>query len=48
MDDLEALSIVVIAVINRPDQLGTALLRPGRFDRLIYLPLPDEASRKSQ
>ena len=44
----EALGIVVIAVINRPDQLGTALLRPGRFDRLIYLPLPDEASRKSQ
>jgi transitional endoplasmic reticulum ATPase len=39
---------VVIAATNRPDQLDAAILRPGRFDRLIYIPLPDEASRQSQ
>jgi transitional endoplasmic reticulum ATPase len=49
MDGKEALnSVVVIAATNRPDQLDRALLRPGRFDRLIYVPLPDEESRQSQ
>jgi len=49
MDGKEALNgVVVIAATNRPDQLDTALLRPGRFDRLIYVPLLDEASRQSQ
>jgi transitional endoplasmic reticulum ATPase len=37
--------IVVIAATNRPDMVDTAVLRPGRFDRLIYVPEPDEKSR---
>jgi transitional endoplasmic reticulum ATPase len=37
--------IVVIAATNRPDMIDTAVLRPGRFDRLIYVPEPDEQSR---
>lgn len=46
MDGIEALhSIVVIAATNRPDILDPAILRPGRFDRLIYVPSPDEKSR---
>lgn len=35
----------ILAATNRPDILDTALLRPGRFDRLIYFPLPNEAAR---
>jgi cell division protease FtsH len=39
--------IVVMAATNRRDVLDDALLRPGRFDRLIYVPLPDRASREA-
>ena len=39
--------IVVMAATNRRDVLDEALLRPGRFDRLIYVPLPDRASREA-
>jgi cell division protease FtsH len=39
--------ILVIAATNRKDVLDAALLRPGRFDRIINVPLPDRESRKS-
>ncbi|RMD57995.1 AAA family ATPase [Candidatus Woesearchaeota archaeon] len=46
IDGLEAMSdIVVMGATNRPDILDTALLRPGRFDRIILTPAPDKASR---
>ena len=46
MDGLVTLSdIVVIAATNRPDMVDPAVLRPGRFDRMIYVPEPDEKSR---
>ncbi|MEM4703809.1 MAG: CDC48 family AAA ATPase [Candidatus Bathyarchaeia archaeon] len=46
MDGLVTLEdIVVIAATNRPDIVDPAVLRPGRFDRLIYVPEPDEKSR---
>ncbi len=37
--------VKILAATNRPDILDPALLRPGRFDRLIYFPLPDEKAR---
>ncbi len=37
--------VVVIAATNRPDIIDPAVLRPGRFDRLIYVPAPDEKAR---
>ena len=37
--------VVLIAATNRPDILDSALLRPGRLDRLIYVPLPDLEAR---
>jgi transitional endoplasmic reticulum ATPase len=39
--------IIVLAATNRPDSIDTALLRPGRFDRLVYVPPPDWAARKA-
>jgi len=38
-------NVFVIGATNRPEQLDPALCRPGRLDQLIYVPLPDEASR---
>jgi transitional endoplasmic reticulum ATPase len=47
LDGIEELhDVVVIAATNRPDLIDPALLRPGRFDRLIYVPPPDKESRK--
>src|SRR5512136_3044454 len=46
MDGITTLQdIVVIAATNRPDMVDQAVIRPGRFDRLIYVPEPDEKSR---
>lgn len=46
IDGMESLNeIVIIGATNRPDILDNALLRPGRFDRLIYVPPPDEKTR---
>jgi len=48
LDGLEELhNVVVIAATNRPDLVDPALLRPGRFDRLVYIPPPDLAAREA-
>ncbi len=48
LDGFDALADVkLIAATNRPDILDEALLRPGRFDRIIEIPLPDEEGRKA-
>jgi transitional endoplasmic reticulum ATPase len=48
MDGMNAKkNVFIIGATNRPDQIDPALLRPGRLDQLIYIPLPDEASRLS-
>jgi transitional endoplasmic reticulum ATPase len=47
MDGLEELqSVVVIGATNRPNLIDPALLRPGRFDELIYVPVPDAPGRR--
>ena len=48
LDGFDALNDVkIIAATNRPDILDDALLRPGRFDRVIEIPIPDDNSRKA-
>jgi transitional endoplasmic reticulum ATPase len=47
LDGLEDLKgVVVIGATNRPDIIDEALLRPGRFDRMLEVPVPDKESRK--
>lgn len=38
--------VTILAATNRPDRIDKALLRPGRLDRIVYVPLPDETTRK--
>ena len=48
LDGLETLEdVVVIATTNRPDLIDSALLRPGRLDRHVHVPVPDEESRRA-
>jgi transitional endoplasmic reticulum ATPase len=47
LDGLEELrDVTVIGATNRPDMIDQALLRPGRFDKLLYVPVPDLDARK--
>jgi transitional endoplasmic reticulum ATPase len=47
LDGIESLQgVVVLAATNRADMIDTALLRPGRFDKIILVPLPDKDGRK--
>ena len=39
-------NVVIVGTTNRPDIVDPALLRPGRFDRLVYVPEPDTATRR--
>ncbi|QLG26616.1 CDC48 family AAA ATPase [Halorarum halophilum] len=48
LDGLETLEdVVVIATTNRPDLIDSALLRPGRLDRHVHVPVPDEEGRRA-
>ena len=38
-------NVFIIGATNRPDIIDPAILRPGRLDQLIYIPLPDDKSR---
>lgn len=38
--------VTILAATNRPDRIDKALLRPGRLDRIVYVPLPDSDTRK--
>src|SRR6266536_3545235 len=51
MDEMDAFDpatgVVVIAATNRPEALDPALLRPGRFDRQVIIPLPNQRERRA-
>ena len=46
MDGMSAKkNVFIIGATNRPDIIDSAIMRPGRLDQLIYIPLPDDKSR---
>jgi transitional endoplasmic reticulum ATPase len=48
LDGLQELKdVTVMGATNRPDMVDPALLRPGRFDRMLYIPPPDLEARKA-
>jgi len=48
LDGMENMhGVIVLAATNRADMIDPALLRPGRFDKIVQIPLPDKESRKS-
>jgi len=48
MDGIEDLSnVIVVGATNRPDMLDSALMRPGRFDRIVYVNVPGKAGREA-
>jgi len=48
LDGIEELSnVVVLGATNRPDIIDRALLRPGRLEKIVYVPTPDEAAREA-
>lgn len=48
MDGFESLNgVLVLAATNRPESMDPALLRPGRFDQIVYVGPPDEAAREA-
>jgi transitional endoplasmic reticulum ATPase len=48
LDGIEELEdVVVVATTNRPDLIDSALLRPGRLDRHVHVPVPDEDARRA-
>ena len=47
MDGIQELNgVVIIAATNRLDMIDSALLRPGRFDKIVFVPMPDKAARQ--
>ena len=47
LDGVETLNdVTLVAATNRPDVIDKALMRPGRIDRIIYIPLPDFETRR--
>ncbi|MFQ5969974.1 MAG: CDC48 family AAA ATPase [Nitrososphaerales archaeon] len=47
LDGIQSLEgVIVLAATNRADMLDTALLRPGRFDKLVFVPMPDKDARQ--
>lgn len=47
IDGIENLNdVTIVAATNRPDMIDKALMRPGRLDRIVYVKLPDEETRR--
>jgi len=46
IDRMDSSSIFIMGATNRPDMIDSALLRPGRFDQLVFIGLPDQISRE--